>query len=125
MNAVAVRLERDLHLAFSQVWPVLWLHFPEDVRTQITAARTVLWQASGLAAWTVLYAALTPIWWPAAPIALVMAFASRRRFRAAIEAYAELLEASVRLYAHSLLSSLDPEAAAFTIGDALTPRLGR
>jgi hypothetical protein len=126
VDAVAARLERDLHVDLVTVWPPLWLVLPEDVRTQVTAARQALSRAAALAAWAVLYLPLAAWWWPAAVVTAVLLTAGRSRFRTAADTYALLLEAAVRLHARALadhlgLTPAGPPAPA--LGDALTRHL--
>ncbi|WP_351233330.1 hypothetical protein [Streptomyces sp. NPDC002133] len=106
IHAVALRLDRDLLLDFAVVWPHLWLHLPETVRTEITAARTAVTRATTLGGWTLLYAPLTLLWWPAAPLTGVLALISRHRIRTAVDIYAQLLEAVTRLHAVDLARHL-------------------
>jgi hypothetical protein len=127
LNTVAVRLEHDCHLAFTQVWPVLWLQLPEETRAQITAARGTLTRSADLAGWAALYAVLIPVWWPAAVVTVGLALGFRQRHRAAVEAYAALIENAVRLHARPLyvsLSGRDAPPVGPALGDALTPLLG-
>ncbi|MEW2353609.1 hypothetical protein [Spirillospora sp. NPDC029432] len=106
VHAVAVRLDRDHHLDLATVWPPLWLELPAAVRAELTAARADLSRAAALAGWAVLYASLTVWWWPAAPLALVMALTARHRVRASTDAYARLMEAAVRLHGTTLAVAL-------------------
>jgi len=126
INAVDVRLKRDLHLNLPAVWAGLWLTFPGPARTEITAARQALASAATLTAWAVLYMILAGLWWPAALIAIILAVSGWHRTRAGADAYATLLEASTRLYARDLArhlgvdhgQSLDQQT-----GDSLTATL--
>ncbi|MEV5410335.1 hypothetical protein AB0K60_16040 [Thermopolyspora sp. NPDC052614] len=121
LQALAVRLDRDLHLDVATIWPHLWLILPDQVRAEITAARTALTRATTLAGWTLLYALLTVWWWPAAPLALILASIARHRVRTATTAYAQLAEAATRLHAPNLAHHLGLIATPDT---ALTPRTG-
>ncbi|MFF0490937.1 hypothetical protein ACFYTQ_18110 [Nocardia sp. NPDC004068] len=119
VHAAAVRLDRDLHLDLATVWPPLWLLLPDAVRTQITDARTASTRAATLAAWSILYVPLTIWWWPAAPLALVIALTARHRIRAATDTYATLLESATWLHIGSLATQLGIEHEG-----VVTPRLG-
>ncbi|MFI8192091.1 hypothetical protein ACIF8T_25460 [Streptomyces sp. NPDC085946] len=119
LNAVAVRLDRDLHLDLAAVWPHLWLVLPEETRAEITAARRALARATVLAAWSLLYLPLTVRWWPAALITVIVALTARVRTRAATDTYALLLEAATRLYARDLADRLG-----LGPGEPLTPETG-
>ncbi|WP_189312916.1 hypothetical protein [Streptomyces brasiliensis] len=127
IHAAAVRLERDHHLDVAVLWPYLWLTLPEIPRAEITAAEQALTRAAALGGWALLYAPLTVWWWPAGPLAAALALTSRYRFRNTVDAYAQLLEAAVRLQATDLAAQLgmdhgvppDP-----VLGDALSHYLG-
>ncbi|NKY30297.1 hypothetical protein [Nocardia gamkensis] len=55
-------------------------------------------EVAPLAAWSVLYLALTVWWWPAAPLAVVIAETAHHRIRATTDTYATLLENAARLH---------------------------
>ncbi|MFF4125331.1 hypothetical protein ACFYYP_17535 [Microbispora rosea] len=109
MQAVAIRLDRELDLDLATVWPYLWLTAPETVRTEITAARETLGRATTLAGWGVLYAAVGALWWPGLIIAAAVFGTGWRRARTAVDAYAELVEATVRLRTAALAGDLGLE----------------
>ncbi|MER5986703.1 hypothetical protein [Streptomyces sp. NPDC001787] len=102
INAVRVRLNRDLHLDIGVIWPYLWLELPGDVRQEITAARAALSRAATLMAWGTLYLLLTSLWWPALLIGASTILVGRARLRAAAHEYAVLLEAVTRSRADDL-----------------------
>jgi hypothetical protein len=106
INAVNVRLKRDLHLDLATIWADLWLALPAAVRIEITTARQALASATALTAWAVLYALLAGWWWPASLIAFVLAVTGWRRTRTSADVYAALLEASTRLHAGDLAHHL-------------------
>ncbi|MFJ8162346.1 hypothetical protein ACIRBY_15635 [Streptomyces sp. NPDC096136] len=123
IHAAAVRLDRDHHLDLATVWPALWLMLPDTARTEITDARQALTRATGLYAWALFYLPLSVWWWPAAPVAAVLAVIGRIRTRAATETYALLVEAAVRVHAAELARSLGldvPATLTQAVGDALT-----
>ncbi|TDO48603.1 hypothetical protein EV643_107233 [Kribbella sp. VKM Ac-2527] len=111
IHAVAVRIERDLRLDLSTVWPPLWLTLPEAVRAEIQAARLALSRAFTLGAWAILYVVLAIWWWPAALIALGVAVAALTRARTATDTYAVLLESATHLYAGDLARQLGLETS--------------
>ncbi len=122
LNAVGVRLNRDLHLDLAVVWPYLWLRMPHDVREEMSAARAALSRAATLLAWSLLYLLLAGWWWPATLVAAGAALAGRSRLRSATHEYAELLEAVTRSRVGELAdgNSLTPEQ-----GEQLTHALQR
>ncbi|MBO0914951.1 hypothetical protein [Streptomyces laculatispora] len=126
IHAVTVRLNRDHHLELALLWPHLWLTLPENTRTEIASAEQALTRATTLGGWALLYAPLTAWWWPAAPLAAVLALTVRYRVRSATDTYAQLLEAAARLHATDLAAQLgiDHDGPLSPIlGDALTRQL--
>lgn len=126
IHAVSVRLERDHHLDLAVLWPHLWLVLPDTTRAEITAAEQALTRAVTLAGWAVLYAPLTVWWWPAAPLAAALALTARYRIHTAVDTYAQLLEAAVRLHLVDLAAPLGIDhtgPAAPGLGDALMHQL--
>ncbi|MEU1483090.1 hypothetical protein [Streptomyces sp. NPDC005752] len=126
VHAVAVRLDRDHHLDVAAVWPHVWLVLPEEIRAEVIVARQAVTRSTALAAWALLYLALTPWWWPAAVIATALALTARHRTRMACDTYATLLEAVVRVFAGDLADRLgldfSPPLSPGT-GEALTRHL--
>jgi len=116
IHAVAVRVDRDLHLELTVVWPYLWLTMPDTTRAEITTARQALTRATVLSAWTVPYLVLAAWWWPAAPLAACIAIAGLARTRTATDTYALLLEAATRLHTRDLAKKLGVE-----MSGAITP----
>ena len=106
IQAAALRLDRDHHLDLFSLWPQLSLVLPDPVRTEITSARSDLTRAANLAGWGVLYAPLARWWWPAIPLAIVLAFVARHRIRSTVDAYAGLVEAAARIHATTLAAQL-------------------
>lgn len=124
--APTVRLRRDLNLNLPTVWPALWLQLPDTARTEISTARQDLARATTLAGWVPLYAPLVWWWWPALPIALLLAAIAWRRTRNAVDTYALLIEAAVRLYTRDLAQQLgiDPNGAKLpNLGATITHHL--
>jgi hypothetical protein len=106
LNAVAVRVDRDLHLDLATVWPNLWLVLPGEIRAELTAARQSLTRGATLAGWAIMYAPLTVWWWPAVMITVGTAVAGRYRLRAAADVYADLVEAAARTFVGDLATKL-------------------
>lgn len=126
IHAVAVRLERDQHLDLSVLWPHLWLILPDTTRAEVTTAEQAVTRATTLGGWALLYALLTAVWWPAAPLAAVIALTARYRIRSATDTYAQLLEAAVRLHTTDLAAQLGIDhtgPADRALGGAVTDRL--
>ncbi|WP_396449003.1 hypothetical protein [Actinomadura sp.] len=126
VHAVTLRLRRDLNLDLPTVWPVLWLHLPDTARSEITAARQALARAATLGGWAVLYLLLLWWWWPALPISVVVVAIAWRRTRTAVNAYATLVEAAVRLHVRDLAEQIGVDPAGKhlpALGDTLTHRL--
>jgi hypothetical protein len=119
INAASVRINRDLNINLPDLWPYLWLHLPDQSRTEISTARTDLSRAATLTGWAVLYALLIAWWWPASVITIILALTAWRRTRAAADAYADLLEAAARLHLTSLASQFG-----LTPADLPLPALG-
>jgi hypothetical protein len=122
--AAAVRVDAGYGLDLSFCWPRLWLVIPEAARTELTAARDQFGAATTLTAWGILYAIVGVIWWPAAIIGLVTAAVGWYRGRATIAAFADLVEATVDIYARDLATSLGMPVAdgpiTFDVGRKLT-----
>lgn len=126
IHAAALRLDSHYHLDLAVVWPSLWLVIPDTIREQITAARTALSRACALGGWSVLYLVLTIWWWPAAPVATVVALVAHHRIRTATDTYATLLETTARLHVGTLADQLGIEHAGpvtAQLGRTLTRRL--
>ncbi|MEU0237987.1 hypothetical protein ABZ234_09880 [Nocardiopsis sp. NPDC006198] len=102
IGAARTRLDRDHDADLAVLWPHLWLVLPEEARTEVAEARDALSRSTGLAAWALLYLPMAVWWYPAALASAVLAAIAWVRTRAAAEAYAALVEASVRLYATDL-----------------------
>jgi hypothetical protein len=109
LTAVATRLDRDLDLDLVTVWPYLWLTAPDTTRTEITAAHETLGRATTLAGWGLLYIVVGALWWPCLPIAIIVIVTARQRARTAVDSYALLVDATVRLRTTSLAQDLGLE----------------
>lgn len=126
INALTIRLRRDLTMDLPTIWPHLWLHLPEATRTQITTARQALTNATTLTGWAILYAPLAIWWWPALPTAATLATIAWHRTRTTTDTYARLIEAATRLHIHDLATQLgiDPTGKTLpALGATLTHHL--
>ncbi|WP_228539997.1 hypothetical protein [Nocardia sp. XZ_19_385] len=119
IHAAALRLHRDYNLDLATVWPYTWLVLPDRAREEVVQTRSSLTRATGLAGWSLLYLTLTPRWWPAAVITITLAVAARHRIRVSVNTYAEVMEATTRLYATTLATELG-----ITHTGSLTKELG-
>ncbi|MFE3072569.1 hypothetical protein [Streptomyces sp. NPDC059247] len=106
IQAAALRLDRDHRLDLAVLWPYLEPVLPEALSARIADARAALVRAATLAGWALLYAPLARWWWPAAPLALVLALAARHRVRCSVDSYARLLEVAARLHVPALAAQL-------------------
>ncbi|MGW5381071.1 hypothetical protein [Nocardia sp. NPDC003963] len=126
IHAAALRLDHDHHLDLATVWPALWLTLPDTTRDELTAARLALSRATVLAAWAVLYLPVGILWWPAAPLAVVLAVTAHHRIRTTTDTYATLLETATRLHATALAAQLGIDHTGpltAQLGHTLTHRL--
>ncbi|RNL82433.1 hypothetical protein [Halostreptopolyspora alba] len=98
LNAATLHLEHGFGIDVAVVWPHLWLLLPGDARDEVIAAREALARSTTLTAWSLLSLPLTALWWPAALVSLVLAWAGHRGTRFACDAYATVLEAVIRLH---------------------------
>lgn len=126
LNAVILRMDRDLHLNLPIVWPYLWTVLPDPARNELTTARAALTKATTLNAWAFLYLPLAMWWWPAIPLSAAIALTGRWRTRTTTNTYAQLLEATTRLHLTTLATQLGiPHAGGPTpsLGATLTHHL--
>ncbi|MFF5010574.1 hypothetical protein ACFY3G_48245 [Streptomyces phaeochromogenes] len=105
-HALAERMRRAYALDVYAVWPRLWLVLPDQPRADITTARDAHTAAARLGGWTVLYLLLTAVWWPALPVAALLAGIAWYKARQTAEAMAELIEAAVDCHARDLAAQL-------------------
>jgi hypothetical protein len=101
-----LRVRRTYGLDLGAVWPRLWLIVPEIVRTEISATRDSFSASARLIGWAVLYLALAIWWWPAAPVALIVASAGVIKAHLAVGDLADLVESAVDLHSRALAAHL-------------------
>jgi hypothetical protein len=90
-----------------KLWPVVWLVVPENVRQELTGARTRLDSAVAGLLWALLGVALGVVAWWAAPVALVATWTAYRVWvLPAAAVYADLLEASFDVHRFDLYLAL-------------------
>lgn len=118
-RAVDERIHRTYRLDVSAAWPRLWLLIPETARTELAAAHDSYTAAARLFGWGLLYLAVALWWWPALVIATVTGVIAWIRGRAATAVLADLVEATVDLYAPDLARQLG-----VTCPGPLTPDIG-
>ncbi|MGW3158933.1 hypothetical protein [Streptomyces sp. NPDC001089] len=120
VRALDVRIHRAYRLDLDSAWSRLWLVLSGETRTELRGARDVYDAAVRLAAWSVPYLLVAVWWWPSVLIALGLAAVGLRRGRAAMDAFAELVESAVDLHGRELALALglscpdrlDPETGA-------------
>lgn len=106
LTAPAARVNTRYGLDLAAAWPRLWLIVPDAVRTELTSAHAAYTASAHLVGWTVLYAVLALLWWPAAAVAAVLAVTAYVQSRAAAVNLADLTEAVVDLYGVDLAAQL-------------------
>jgi hypothetical protein len=100
------RVTAQYRLRLALIWTRLWLLLDADARAQVTNARDRFERAGALAGWAVLYLALSPWWWPALPVALVLAATGWWRARGSAALFADVVEATVDLHHRRLVAEL-------------------
>jgi len=97
------------------------------LRSDLTGAQDAYNAAARLNAWSILYAAIIPIWWPAALIAAATMTTAVLRARSSAGALADLAETAIDLHTPELAEKLglpcNPGLPLET-GQAITRRLG-
>jgi hypothetical protein len=88
------------------IWPRLWSVLPDPLRADLAAARDSYTAAARLAAWALLYTALTALWWPAAALGLVTLATALTRARTSFSALSDLVETAADLHARDLADRL-------------------
>jgi hypothetical protein len=108
------RIARDrcgLDLTFA--WPRLWLVFPENTRTELTAAHAAFAAAVATGTWAWPYLLLATLWWPAVLIGIGIGCTGWVKARSAIADLTDLSEAALDLHGRTLaieLDAADPDA---------------
>lgn len=105
-HSVDERVHRAYDLDLAPTWPRLWLVVPESVRAELGTARDAYGAAARTAGWAVLYLLLVVWWWPALPVAAVLATVAWVRGREAAAVLADLAEATVDLHGSLLARNL-------------------
>ncbi|MGW5442715.1 hypothetical protein [Streptomyces asiaticus] len=119
LAAVDHRVWQSFRLDLTFAWPRLWLLIEDTARLEIHSAREALAAAARLHAWTVAYAVIGILWWPAALTCPVLFALAVSRGHTAVETLAELAEAAVDLRLRALASDLGIECPG-----PLTPETG-
>lgn len=115
MGAADTRVLRAYDLDLESAWPRLWLVVPEPVRAELLDAREKVDTSCRLVGWGMLYLLLGAMWWPALVIGMCTLAVAWRRERAALDACATLVEATVDVHGRDLALSLGiPCEGAFT-----------
>jgi hypothetical protein len=106
LRGTEARLREELGIDVAVVWPHLWLQVADTTRSEVAAAREAMARAATLAGWGVLYVLVAVVWWPGVVVPAVVVTTGWRRFRAATDTYATLVEAAVRLHSRELAQHL-------------------
>ncbi|CAL9530204.1 hypothetical protein SUDANB140_04038 [Streptomyces sp. enrichment culture] len=117
---------RAYDLDLESAWPRLWLVVPEPVRAELLDAREKVDTSCRLVGWGMMYLLLGAMWWPALVIGMCTLVVAWRRERAALDACATLVEATVDVHGRDLALSLGiPCEGAFThdVGATVTRAL--
>jgi hypothetical protein len=119
-----VRIARAYGLDLTTSWPRLWLVIPDTARAELGLARDAFRGAAQLTAWGIFYLILGGWWWPALPVALVIAVTGVIKGRIAADNLADLIESAVDLYGAELGTQLGvPGPLTLDIGKQLTSQM--
>jgi len=105
-SATSLRAKDRYGLDLDLAWPRMWTVLPEPLRTDFTAASDTFAATARLMAWALLYAALGIVFWPAAPLGLVIGVTATVRARAAAALLADLIDTAVDLHLTDLADAL-------------------
>ncbi|MEV6655676.1 hypothetical protein [Nocardia fluminea] len=119
LRSVDDRVRRGTGLDLTTTWPRLWLVLPEAARTEVTAVQERCGSAARMPMWGLAYLTVGGYWWPALVPAVWALLVSRRRIRRAVGVYADLVEASIDLYARDVANQLG-----FELTGRMTPAIG-
>lgn len=126
-HATALRIRYHNGLDLNLVWPRLWTVLPDTLRTDLAAAQDAYAAAARLAAWGILYLALTAAWWPAGLISLTILYTAAVRARTSASVLADLIETAADLHAKDLAAALGLPLPDVTdpaeLGRSITQRL--
>lgn len=100
------RVAAQYGLRLALIWPRLWLLLDPETKMMVAAARDRFERAGTLAGWAVLYAALTPWWWPAAVLGLGLGGLAWWRGRSSATLFAGTVEVTVDLHHRGLVTAL-------------------
>ncbi|GAB2898685.1 hypothetical protein [Streptomyces mayteni] len=106
MTALAARVWAWYRVDVSFAWPRLWLLLTPEEQDALRAARGRVDAAVVLAGWGVLVCGLAVWWWPGTVVGAAMLGEAVRRGRAAVDAFAHLVEAAFDLRVAALAESL-------------------
>lgn len=101
-----VRVGAQYGLRLGLIWPRLWVLLDTEARALVHDARDRFEQAGTLVGWAVLYAALATVWWPALPVAVVVATYGWWRGRQGAGLFADTVESMVDLHHRRLAEAL-------------------
>ncbi|MBF6336505.1 hypothetical protein IU450_11490 [Nocardia abscessus] len=119
LRAVDDRISRGAGLDLTTTWPRLWLVLPDAARTELATVQERCASAARTPVWGLAYLAVGVYWWPALVPGVCAILVSRHRIRRAVGVYADLVEASVDLYARDVANQLG-----FELTGRLTPTIG-
>ncbi|WP_328410913.1 hypothetical protein [Nocardia sp. NBC_00403] len=119
LRTVDDRVSRGTGLDLTTTWPRLWLVLPDAARIEVTMVQERCASAARTPVWGLAYLAVGVYWWPALVSGVCALLVSRRRIRRAVGVYADLVEASVDLYARDVANQLG-----FELTGRLTPAIG-
>lgn len=126
-HTTAIRIRDHNGLDLGMAWPRLWTVLPDALRTDLATAQDAYAAAARLAAWGILYLALTAAWWPAAIISLIILCTAAIHARARADVLADLIETAADLHTKDLAAMLDlplPDVSDPTqLGRSITQRL--
>ncbi|MEU4652098.1 hypothetical protein [Nocardia fluminea] len=119
LRSVDDRVRRGTGLDLTTTWPRLWLVLPDAARAEVTTVQERCGSAARMPVWGLAYLAVGGYWWPALVPAVWALLVSRRRIRRAVGVYADLVEASIDLYARDVANQLG-----FELTGRMTPAIG-
>ncbi|MEU7632983.1 hypothetical protein AB0C34_23895 [Nocardia sp. NPDC049220] len=119
LRAVDERVGRGTGLDLTTTWPRLWLVLPDAARTEVTTVQERCAAAARTPVWGLAYLTVGVYWWPALVPGVCAFLVSRHRIRRAVGVYADLVEASVDLYARDVANQIG-----FELTGRLTPSIG-